>query len=389
MRKVRFAVVGVRNFAAQHIKRIKVLVNEGLADLAGVVVRNQQIEDPLFEQLKQEGVRIYSSLDELLVAGQGLVDIITLPTSIHTHSELAAKCMKAGFNVVLEKPPVPTVQQVDELIRVEQETKRFCSLGFQFIHSNSIRQLKNLIVQGKLGSIIEISCKGYWPRDKQYYQRNPWAGRVIKDGYVLLDGPMHNALAHFLNNMLYLSSSQPQDSGKLKTVRAELYRANPYIQSDDTSCLLGETVDGTKIYFYVTHCSQNRVDPYMEIVGTKGKAIWKFNETTIVQLDDGEEIKFGNGGMRSLGRGYAGSCPGYLGELEKPYSSLENSRSFVVAINGAYLSSEKIRPIPEEYVSEHPTESRFVVKDIDNLLDQAFAQRKLLSELRSSLDCVY
>ena len=130
MRKVRFAVVGVRNFAAQHIKRIKVLVNEGLADLAGVVVRNQQIEDPLFEQLKQEGVRIYSSLDELLVAGQGLVDIITLPTSIHTHSELAAKCMKAGFNVVLEKPPVPTVQQVDELIRVEQETKRFVPLVF-------------------------------------------------------------------------------------------------------------------------------------------------------------------------------------------------------------------------------------------------------------------
>lgn len=205
--------------------------------------------DPLLKRLIEEDVLVFSSLEELLVEGKGLIDIITLPTSIHT------------------------------------------------------------------------------------------------EGYVILDGPMHNALAHFLNNMFYLASDKPDQSGKLSTVRAELYRGNPHIQADDTSCFIGETVDRVKIHFYVTHCSQKRMDPYMEIVGTKGKAIWNFDETT------------------------------------------DNSRSLVLAINGSYLSSEVIWPIPAEYVAEHDTESRFLVKDIDQLLDQAFNERKQLSDLNLPWAC--
>ena len=58
---------------------------------------------------------------------------------------------------------------------------------------------------------------------------------------------MHNALAHYLNNMLYIAGPNMDSSAELRFVRAELYRARPFIESDDTSCLEAETTSGVKI----------------------------------------------------------------------------------------------------------------------------------------------
>lgn len=38
MKKVAFAVVGVRNFAAEHIKQLSLLAEEGLGELKAVVI---------------------------------------------------------------------------------------------------------------------------------------------------------------------------------------------------------------------------------------------------------------------------------------------------------------------------------------------------------------
>ena len=160
MKKVAFAVVGVRNFAQNHIRNIQAVEEEGIGELRAVVVRDQErysgnLQNFLAE-LQSQGVVIYSSYEELLEKGKGIIDIITLPVAMHTHYELAKQGMEAGYNLVLEKPPVPTVQQLDELMAVEKQTGTFCSIGFQMIHSRSLRRLKQEILAGKLGKIKEI-----------------------------------------------------------------------------------------------------------------------------------------------------------------------------------------------------------------------------------------
>lgn len=382
--QVRFAVVGVRNFAADHIKTIEKLEQEGNARLTAVVARRRDSAPEMVARLEAKGVRIFPSLRQLAKEGRDLVDIITLPTSISTHADLATKCMRSGFDVVLEKPPVPTIDQMDQLIKVEQETGRFCAVGFQFIYSRSIRKLKEMIVRGDLGKIKELACKAYWPRFRSYYDRNPWAGELIKDGEIILDGPMHNALAHFLNNMLYLATPIAGASGKLESVRAELYRGHTFINSDDTSCFAGITNEGVKIYFYTTHCSPTSQDPYLEIVGTKGRAYWNFDETTRVELDSGTEFTFDNEGVDPWLEVMRSAAQVKLGKMSQPDATLTNSRSFVVAINGAFLSARKIQPIPLQYVREYYNkqgEFQTEVKDIVPIMDQAFAERKLISEL--------
>ena len=166
-----------------------------------------------------------SHYQDLLDSGQGLVDIITLPVAIHTHYDMAKRGLEAGYNIILEKPPVPTVQQLDDLMRVERETGNFVAVGFQMIYSRSLRRLKEIILEGRLGEIKEITCRGYWPRTDGYYRRNEWAGKVIVDGQLVLDGPMNNALAHYLNNMLFIAGPDMDSSAGLLT---EAPRARPY-----------------------------------------------------------------------------------------------------------------------------------------------------------------
>lgn len=384
MKRVGLAVVGIKNFAATHIRNICKVEKEGVIHLTGVVVVDQLNNVEKVKELRRQGVKIFESYDDLLVNGREYVDVITLPTSIYSHADLAIKGMKHGYNILLEKPPTPTIQQLDELIRVEKETGRFCSIGFQFIHSRSIRLLKENILSGKIGKITEIACKGYWPRYKSYYDRNPWAGNTIWNGKIVLDGPMHNAFAHFLNNMLYLAGESMDDSAEPVKVRSELYRAHTYIKCDDTSCLEIETKQGQKLYFYVTHVPVQNYGPYMEIIGTKGKAYWSFNEKTVIELKDGSKIEFDNQGVDPWLEVMRTAARCQLGEIERPYSTPENSRGFVVAINAAYDSAEKIRIIPDRYVKEFMTdegEYKTVLENIENIMDKAFEERKLLSDI--------
>lgn len=384
MAVVRFAVVGVRNFANSHYKRIKQLEALEQGKLVAVVVTDQERNKKRIEELKAEGVTVYDSFQRLLNEAKGEVDIITLPVSIPTHGELAAQAMLHGYNVIMEKPPVPTIDEMDYLRSVERETGKFCSVGFQFMHSRTIRQLKSMLLDGQLGKLQNIACRGYWPRLKSYYDRNEWAGRVIHKGKIVLDGPVHNALAHYLQNMIFLAGRKLDDSADLKTVRAELYRGHTYIQSDDTTCLELETTNGIKIYFYVTHCSDINFGPIMEIVTDKAVVTWNNKEQTKITYKNGEIVEFDGQGSDPYLEVFRIPAQKHLGIVDKIPSTLDNTRSFPVAVNGMYLSSKKIREIPKEYIKEFEDnrgDLRTECQNIVQIMDKAYAERKLLSDI--------
>lgn len=384
MAVVKFAIVGVRNFAGSHFKRLKKLEESGEGKIVAIVVEDQVKNAKRIEELKSKGIIVYDSFEKLLHECKGKIDIITLPVSIPTHGDMAAKAMQAGYDVIMEKPPVPTIDQFDYLKSVEQATGKFCSIGFQFIHSRTIQQLKSMLLKGELGKLQNIACRGYWPRLKSYYNRNDWAGRVIHRGRIAFDGPVHNALAHYLQNMIFLAGPEQGQSAQLKSVRAEMYRGHTYIQSDDTTCLELETVNDIKIYFYVTHCSDVNWGPLMEIVTDKAKIHWVNTEETKIYYNDGRVVEFDAEGSDPYVEVFRIPAQKYLGLTDKLLSNLDNTRSFQVAVNGMYLSAEKIREIPTEYISEFTTDKGDVkteCKDIVQLMDQAHDQRKLLSDI--------
>lgn len=381
---VRFAVVGIRNYAGTHINNLRKLEREGIAKLGAVLVTDQEKNGEAALRLERQDVRIFDDYDDMLSQGSEFFDVISLPTSIHTHAPMAIRSMKAGFNTLVEKPPAPTIQDLDRMIAVSRETGKFCAVGFQFIHSVTIRRLKEIIASGALGEIRDIACKAYWPRYKSYYTRNAWAGHTVCNGHVVLDGPINNALAHYLNNMIYLASPVPDEQAEIDTVQAELYRGHTYIHAEDTSCVRVTCKNGATIHFYVTHCSKGTFNPYMEITGTKGSVVWLMNETTEITYSDGRREAFSNDGVDPWLEVFRTCAGASRGELQKPHCRVDNCRSFVLAVNGAYESSRRVHPIPERFVNEFVNdrgEVVTIVEGIEDIMDQAFSSRKLLSEI--------
>ena len=71
------------------------------------------------------------------------VDVIFVPTPIHTHKDFAIKCIDAGFDVFLEKPPVATIQELDELEAYATAKGKRVAVMFQSFYTTIMKEMKD------------------------------------------------------------------------------------------------------------------------------------------------------------------------------------------------------------------------------------------------------
>ena len=145
MEPVSFCVVGVGGYGRMHIRIIEALEEEGLAKLSAAVVRNPKKYSDEVSRLRRKNVRIYRSYMDMLENEAGTIEIVTLPVAIHQHKDMTITALKAGFNVLVEKPPAVTIQDLDAMIEAERASSGFCAVGFQSQSKNTIKMLKRMI----------------------------------------------------------------------------------------------------------------------------------------------------------------------------------------------------------------------------------------------------
>ena len=389
---LRFVVTGIGGYAVAHMEAIDWLADQGLARLSGVVAldEDRQRYPDLVNSLESKGVALFGSVEELLGSDFGEVDVLTLPIGIHLHVPMSIAAMRAGLHVYCEKPAAATVQEVDKLIAVERETNKKIAIGFQHIYSHSMQQLKARICEGRLGQIKSISLMCGWPRSQQYYARNDWAGRLRKNSDWILDSPANNAHAHYLFNMLYLSSTDPNGAAFPIEVRSELYRANR-IESADTIQMQFKTEDGTAGHIILTHCNEHENGPFMRLECENGNVEWhtdngktsiKYRDDSTEELDNLVHDKWRFEGFRDFVQAIQNNTD--------PICTPELARSHTLTINAMHESCPEITQIPEKHFAEVEDWEMFppdtkgdfrIVEKMDEYMRRAYAQSKFLSEL--------
>ena len=119
---------------------------------------------------KNEGIipeRCYKSVDELIKSESALpsdsrMQVVSIVTPNALHFVFAKSLLSAGFNVVCEKPMTMTVEEAEELEKLVKEKKLTFALTHTYTGYPMIRQMRDLISKGLLGTIQRI--------DAQYYQ---------------------------------------------------------------------------------------------------------------------------------------------------------------------------------------------------------------------------
>jgi predicted dehydrogenase len=194
--------------------------------------------------------------------------------------------LKAGADVLVEKPLAGSLAEVAAIRAAEQATGRFVAVGFQDIYSPVNHWLKDRLCAGAIGAIHTVRFIGLWPRPAAYFTRNPWAGRLHADGTQVLDSPLNNAFAHFVELSLYFAGPSRDEAAQARVESAELLRAHA-IESFDTSVVRARSPGGIAFWFGATHTCREVREPEIYIEGRAGRVEWKHERNCVIQRADG------------------------------------------------------------------------------------------------------
>jgi len=133
--------------------------------------------DKSMEFAKIEGIastRCYKSVDDLIAAETKLpadkrMVVVSIVTPNALHYPFAKRLLNAGFNIVCEKPMTMTVEEAEELEKIVARTKLTFALTHTYTGYPMVRQMRDMITSGLLGTIQRI--------DAQYYQG--WINSII------------------------------------------------------------------------------------------------------------------------------------------------------------------------------------------------------------------
>ena len=262
---LRTALIGASGYGRFHYNLIREMVAQGKMSLDAIVIINPMEIPEVVEECLRGGCAIYASVEAMLAAFRGRLDLVCIPTGIGTHAPFTLAALESGANVLVEKPLAGTMAEVEAMEAASLRTGRRIFVGFQDIYRTDLHQIKKDLLQGVYGQLEEIRILGLWPRPQSYYTRNNWAGRIKSEKSFIYDSPANNALAHYLNLGLFLAGDQAEESASVREIKAELYRANE-IESFDTICAQISMGNGVKLHYAVSHAIEEVTDPVVRII---------------------------------------------------------------------------------------------------------------------------
>ncbi len=277
----RVALIGVSGYARIYLALATAAHDRGEIRLAAAVIINPAEEAVNEAALREKGCVIYRDYGEMLQRETGRLDLCLIPTGIPWHTRMTLAALRAGANVLVEKPLAGSLAEVTAIRAAEQAHGLFVAVGFQDIYSPVNRWLKQELCAGAIGRLHSVSFLGLWPRPADYFTRNPWAGRLHAEGTVVLDSPLNNAFAHFVNLSLYFAGATPETSAQARIESAELLRANA-IESFDTSVVRARSPEGVTFWFGATHTCRGVREPEIYLEGTAGRMEWKHERHCVI-----------------------------------------------------------------------------------------------------------
>jgi predicted dehydrogenase len=380
-------LIGVTGYARIYLALAREAHDRGELCLRAAVIINPTDAAGAEADLRGRGCVIYRDYEAMLQAEAGRLDLCLIPTGIPWHARMTIAALRAGAHVLVEKPLAGSLAEVAAIRAAEQATGRFVAVGFQDIYNPVNRWLKEQLCAGIIGPITSVRFLGLWPRPAAYFTRNPWAGRLHADGTQVLDSPLNNAFAHFVNLCLYFAGPTLDEGAQVRVESAELLRAHA-IESFDTSVVRARSPQGTSFWFGATHTCREVCEPEIYLEGPGGRVEWKHERSCLIRLADGRQEE------RALPDTTA--CRRFMFEaavkkVHNPSTLVcttalaERHTAFVEAVHAA----APVRAVPAELVSwQNPVGGSApvpVVNGLEAALYRAFGTLSLLSESGFSL----
>ena len=306
-----------------------------LMQLSGVEIRAVCDINPDRARAAAEktGAEIARDFGELISRDD--IDVVHVLTPHYLHAPLAIAALKAGKNVLTEKPMATTLEDARAMVRAARESKGRLAVIFQNRYNPASIALKKLVASGEGGAFIGARASVCWHREAPYYSMSGWRGFMATEG----GGALINQSIHTLDLMTYIAGR------RITKVRGHV--STDVLDSSvevETSChALGMYEDGTRCVIFVTN--DYAIDAPVMIEMACEKKRWQIIGDRLYDATDGMKLIL-DGAPPTVGdKAYWGA--GHAAQLADFYDCLRTGKHFMLEDAEAYPALNLVKAIQE------------------------------------------
>lgn len=185
---IRVGIIGQgrsgRNIHAETLKKMQ--------DRYTIVAVSDELEERRAMAVRDYGCAAYRDYREMMERND--LDLIVNATPSHLHVPVSLELLRAGFNVLCEKPLARKAEEVDELIAAAKQAGKLLAVFQQSRFNPVFLEIRKVIDSGVLGRIVQISIAA-----NNFSRRWDWQTLKSHNG-----GNLLNTGAHFLDQALQL-----------------------------------------------------------------------------------------------------------------------------------------------------------------------------------------
>ena len=201
-----FGIIGCGMIANFHARAI------GEIPGARVVAVYDVIADCAERVAKEYGAKAYSDLDAMLARED--VDIVTVCTPSGAHLEPALAAIRAGKDLIVEKPLEITPERCDRIIGAARKAGVKLATVFPSRFEEASRAMHDAVEQGKFGRLVLCEAYVKWWRSQEYYDAGKWRGTWELDG----GGALMNQSIHNVDLLQWIAGPVQKVFGTMATI---------------------------------------------------------------------------------------------------------------------------------------------------------------------------
>jgi len=174
-----FGIIGYGGMGSWHIKnlreKVKALKIKGAWD----------IRKEARAKAKTDLLYAYSSLQELLDDEE--IDVVTVATPNNFHHDLVIACLRAGKNVICEKPVAMNASEFNDMIIAAKKSGKLFSIHQNRRWDPDYCIIRKILISGKIGAPYFIESRVQGSRGAMH----GWRGHMKNGGGMVLDWGVH------------------------------------------------------------------------------------------------------------------------------------------------------------------------------------------------------
>lgn len=338
---MKYALIGCGMISKNHIEAALAAELEIVA-LCDVVMSNAKKTLELIPKNKRANVQLYSDYQEML--SKQKPELVALALGSGLKKQFSIDSMRAGANVIVEKPISLSLEDADEMISVSRECGVKLCVCHQLRFIPTALCIRAAREHGDFGKLLHGTVQIRRNRNKAYYDAAKWRGSWAQDG-----GALMNQCIHYTDLLTWFMGEPEEVFAYTDNL------AHQYTEAEDLGLALVKFKNGSYGMIEGTvNTYPNNLCDSIAVFGTEGTV-----SVSGKYLDDIERWNFADGpssleeamelyGILDMGAGHTPFYTDVVNAIEKdlPLSvSAEDARASVELVLAIYQSAATGIPV--------------------------------------------